>query len=237
MKSDPKAIILLSGGLDSAVNLSLAINKRNIVLNLIFDYGQKAAKYEIKAAKALSKFYTIPYEIIELDWLKNITDTSLVNKSEVIPKVTEKDFTSKNFFFETAKKVWVPNRNGVFINIAAAYAEHLQAKTIIVGFNKEEGVTFPDNSSAFLKAINQSLKYSTLKDVKVESFVRDLNKTEIVTKGLEQALPFKLIYSCYHGKEKMCGECESCQRLIRAIKQVNQEPLTKIMKKNFKRFY
>jgi 7-cyano-7-deazaguanine synthase len=227
MKSKKRSILLISGGLDSSVNLCLGIKKRKIILGITFDYGQKSRVQEIKASKALSKYYQIPHKIIKIDWLKNITPTSLVNKNKKIPKIKKEDFKKKKYFLQTAKQVWVPNRNGVFINIASSFAESLPADTIIVGFNKEEGKTFPDNSKSFLKAVNKSLSYSTLRQVKVESFTEKLNKTQIIEKGIKNLLPFPLIYSCYLGEKKMCGKCESCQRLLRALRNIKKETLLK----------
>jgi 7-cyano-7-deazaguanine synthase len=115
--------------------------------------------------------------------------------------------------------VWVPNRNGVFINLAAAFAESLEASLIITGFNAEEAATFPDNSPQYVEAINEALSFSTQNQVQVFSPTQNLNKTEIVNLGLQLALPWELVWSCYKEGDsagRMCGECESCRRFMRA---------------------
>lgn len=215
-----KSIIVLSGGLDSAVNLSIATEKRNIVCAITFDYGQRAARAEIKAAQKLAKHYKIKHETIKLPWLKQITESALVNKNKNVPKIKKSDFEGNNKdFHQTAKAVWVPNRNGAFINIAAAFAESLKAETLILGFNKEEAATFPDNSKDFIKAINESLKYSTLRKVKVECFTDNMMKNDIIKKAIKTKCPLDYIYSCYMGEKLMCGKCESCSRTIKAAKE------------------
>lgn len=213
------AIILLSGGLDSTVSLAKAMRKIKVKLALTFNYGQKASQKEIRAASLIAKHYKIPHRVIELPWLANITKTSLVNKEKAIPEFNFKENDPQG----SARAVWVPNRNAVFINVGASFAEVLKYKYIICGFNIEEGESFPDNSKEFLRFINKTLDYSTLNKVKVLSFVANLNKEEIAREGFKYKVPFEYLWSCYNGQEKMCGKCESCQRTIRAFKKLRQE--------------
>jgi len=212
-----KSIVLLSAGLDSLTNLAIALKKSQIVLALTFDYGQRSAKQEIKMAHKICKHYKIPHEVIAIPWLKKLTKTALVNRGRKIPNPTEKNLNQYAVSLQNAKAVWVPNRNGVFINIAASYAESLGASEIIVGFNKEEAVTFPDNSEKYLKQVIASLSSSTLSKVRVHSYTLRLNKKDIVKKALEFGAPLQWVWSCYEGRSRMCGECESCKRLQRAL--------------------
>ena len=99
---------------------------------------------------------------------------------------------------------------------------------VIAGFNAEEAVTFPDNSPAFISAANKALSYSTLSRVQVLSPTSDLNKTEIVRLGMEIDAPLDLVWSCYEGGEVMCGVCESCMRLRRALVSAGSE-LSKVL--------
>lgn len=209
-----KSIVLLSGGLDSSVSFLKAKDETEVELILTFDYGQKSANKEIEASRRICKMYKVPHKVVELPWLSEITSTALVNSNKEIPQFDFKDTILR----DTAHLVWVPNRNGVFINMAASFAESLSCDVVVTGFNKEEGETFPDNSSLFIDAINHSLKFSTLRHVKVISFTSDLNKQEIVSLGIKIGAPFSYIWSCYDGRDKMCGRCESCQRTIRAFK-------------------
>ena len=210
-----KSIVLLSGGLDSTVNLAKAAVETEVMLALTFDYGQRAAAKEISAAGQLASYYRIPTRVLELPFLKEITKTALVNLNEEVPDINFDELDTAQAL-ETARQVWVPNRNGLFINIAACFAESLECGLIVTGFNAEEAVTFPDNSPAFISAVNSSLSYSTLNKVKVTSYTQDLDKTDIIKLANDLDVPFDLIWSCYYGEQEMCGHCESCRRLLRA---------------------
>ena len=217
MNFSEKAIVLLSGGLDSSVNFLWALTHYEVARTLTFDYGQKAASKEIKHAGKLSKKMGIKQEVIQLPYLAAWTQTSLVKKKKPLPKLSSEDLRHKTKTRNSAKEVWVPNRNGIFLNIAAALAESLHIQYLVVGFNAEEGATFPDNSLGFVKAVNYSLFYSTLTHVKVVCKTLQMNKSQIIKLGIKLNLPFELLWSCYRGGKKMCGVCESCLRLKRAV--------------------
>ena len=142
-----KSIILLSGGLDSIVALSHCIKTHGIELALTFDYGQKSLEQELVASKKIADYYEIQHKIIKLDWLKDITTTALVSE-EIIP-------TSNLGTQNSAELVWVPNRNSLFLNIAACFADSYKYNYIIYGANKDEGSNFPDNTEAFRAQISK----------------------------------------------------------------------------------
>mgnify|MGYP002624302205 CR=1 FL=1 len=202
-----KAITLLSGGLDSLVSTGLYNDK--IVLALTFDYGQKSAKYEIDASEKICKFYNIEHKIIKLDWLKEITNTALVSEDSLPEGINNPE--------ESAKNVWVPNRNGLFLNIAGAFADSCGYDSIIIGANKEEAATFSDNTIQFIERINSEFEFSTREKPKVIAPLINCNKSDIVRLALENAIPLNLVMSCYAGGEKHCGICESCTRLKNAL--------------------
>lgn len=203
-----KGIILISGGLDSLVSLGLGIKQYGIKLGLTFDYGQKSAEYEIKASKKICNYYKIEHKVINLDWLKSITHTALVSDKE-LPSIINED---------SAKAVWVPNRNGLFLNIAGAIADGENYDYILIGANKEEAQTFPDNSEEFIKNVNAEFEYSTQKHPKVVAPLLNFDKNDIVKLALNNQIPLELVHSCYAGGEKHCGICESCTRLKNALK-------------------
>lgn len=211
-----KGIILLSGGLDSTVSMASLLNSTKFELALTFDYGQKSVKKETTAAYKLACHYGIEHKVIELKWLGEITDTSLVSGDD-IPKIDMRQLDNVAITKASCENVWVPNRNGLFINIAACFADSMGGAAIVIGANKEEGATFTDNSKQFIENINLSLQKSTAADVKVTAPLIDLNKEEIVQKAIELNVPLKYINSCYTNTEKHCGVCESCSRLKRAL--------------------
>jgi len=219
------SIVLLSSGLDSVVNLAEARQKSTVKLALTFDYGQAAARREVENAAAICDYYKLKHRVIRLDWLAEFSESALTRAEKPLPEIGRAGLGSSEITQESARAVWVPNRNGVLINIAAAIAESLEADWIVTGFNAEEAVTFPDNSAAFVEAINRSLSYSTLSKIQVISLTQNLTKPQVVSRGVEMAIPWDLVWSCYRGEEKMCGRCESCQRLLRGIEQAGHPEL------------
>jgi 7-cyano-7-deazaguanine synthase len=111
----------------------------------------------------------------------------------------------------------VPNRNGVFVAVAAAFAEALGAPVVVAGFNAEEAALFPDNSRPFISACNRSLHYSTAARVKLISYTSSANKTEIVERGLRLGVPLEYVYPCYGEGPRPCGRCASCRRTAEAL--------------------
>lgn len=206
-----KSIILLSGGLDSLVSLGISKQEYNISLALTFDYGQKSARQEIEASKTICEYYSIEHKIIKLDWLKNITHTALVSDKNVPTGAELKNPE------QSAKSVWVPNRNGLFLNIAGSFADGDGYDYILIGANKEEGETFPDNTQDFIDRVNSVFKYSTRQQPMVVAPLINCNKNDIVKLALERHVPLELTRSCYQNAEKNCGICESCTRLKRAL--------------------
>jgi 7-cyano-7-deazaguanine synthase len=213
-----KSLILLSGGLDSAANLAFAHYFDTPALALTVDYGQRAVIPEMKAAKKLADYYSVPHQVLDLKWLGALGGSALTSRKLDIPTIATDQLDELKTTEKTAKQVWVPNRNGLLINAAAAIAESMKIQQVVVGFNKEEAATFPDNSSQFLGVVTLSLKYSTSNGVKVACYTDLMVKTEIVqaVTNLPTKFPFDDVWSCYHGGEKMCGECESCKRFFRA---------------------
>lgn len=211
-----KAVILLSGGLDSTVNLYEAKTQSDVVLALTFDYGQRAAPRELERASRIARAAGVEHRALTLPWFSDFTRSSLVDRTRSVPVNADVSIDDFEVSTRSAQSVWVPNRNGILLNIAAGYAEGLGADWIVPGFNAEEAATFADNSQAFLESATQALKYSTRNGVEVMCFTTAMNKSEIVKRGLELNVPFDLIWPCYFDGDAICGQCESCQRFERA---------------------
>lgn len=219
-----KAISVLSGGLDCTVATS--VYAKNYEIHAItFNYGQKAFTQELKAAEKICEKMGFTHTVIELPWLAEISNSSL-NTSEDIPEVDLDDLDDFEKSSETASSVWVPARNTVFTSIAASYAESIGAEIIIVGWDKEEANTFPDNSKEYLEKFNELFEVGSPIDIEIKAPAIDLDKDEIVTLGNEVNAPMELSYSCYKGFEKHCGVCESCMRRKRGFKKAEIEDLT-----------
>ncbi len=206
-----KSVILLSGGLDSLV--TLGYSKRhtdyNVELALTFDYGQKSAEAEIEYSGKAAEYYDIKHKTINLDWLKEITQTALVSEKN-IPE------TGLNTN-ESAALVWVPNRNALFLNIAAAFCDSYGYEYILYGANKEEGETFPDNTELFRASVTEVFKTSTLVHPQVIAPLINYNKDDIVKIAVRDNIPLEYVRSCYNSGDKHCGKCESCRHLKQAL--------------------
>lgn len=214
-----KAISILSGGLDSTVATSVYAEDYDIHA-ITFDYGQKSLNQEIKSSKEICKKMGFMHSIIDLKWLYKISNSALTSDKN-IPTLSEDKLDDLRRCKETAANVWVPGRNIVFTAIGTSFAESIGADIIIVGWDKEEAATFPDNSKEFLESFNKMLKLGSPENIEVKAPAIDLDKYEIVKLGDKIGAPMDLSYSCYTGDEKHCGICESCMRRKRAFKIAN----------------
>lgn len=212
------SISLLSGGLDSIVATKLALRYTSVKLAITFDYGQRARVSEIETARIFCRTNNLEHRVIALPWLKDITKSALIDNKAELPHVKpdELDHNSSS----RAKAVWVPNRNGVFISVGAAIAEAQKIDHIITGFNAEEAKDFPDNSANFVNAMNAALKFSTMNKVTIKSATLSMTKAEIAREFISLKIDPEIFWCCYEGSEKLCGECESCARTIRAFCEI-----------------
>lgn len=214
-----RAVALLSAGLDSSVALALAQEQGwTVALAVTLDYGQRAAERETTQAGKISAHFGIGHRVLHLPWFRDLARAGcLIHRGGKLPYPETEQLSDLEYGKKSAKAVWVPNRNGVFLEITACLAEDIEADAVIVGFNREEAATFSDNSKAYLQALSEALKYSTSNAVTVISPTVDLDKREIVREALRLEFPLPLVWSCYEGDRKMCGSCESCKRLARAL--------------------
>jgi 7-cyano-7-deazaguanine synthase len=212
-----RAVALLSGGLDSVVAASLARERGEIVLAITFDYGQKAAPREAAAARAVARALGARWRRVALPWLRELVPAAVSRGGRSLPRPRPRELDDRALSEARARAVWVPNRNGVFVNVAASYAEGLGADALVAGFNSEEAISFPDNSAEYLRRATAALELSTLSGVRVVSPTAGLVKCEIVREGLRLGSPLERVWSCYEGGRSMCGSCEGCMRLLRAL--------------------
>ncbi len=201
-----KTIVLLSGGLDSALNLALARRYRPPAFGLTFDYGHRAARAEERAAKKICAHYGVDWRLVRLPWFGALLPRRLARKGVPLPSRPS-----------DVEAVWVPNRNGVFVAVGAAFAEALGAEAVVTGFNADEAAYFPDNSAAFVRAANRALHYSTAGKVKLLSYTSSLGKAAIVKRSVRMGVPLRYVYPCYGEGPRPCGRCASCRRAAIAL--------------------
>jgi len=209
----PAAVATLSGGLDSAVACALhrATSGDDLALCLFFDYGQRAVHRERLAAEKLASGWGVSLQCVELPWLERLaarSGSALVGEAPSLPRGTPERPGGE----ASARAVWVPARNAVFVSVAAAFAEAHGAARVVTGFNREEAATFADNSAEFVAASDAFLALGTHNGVQVVSPTLALDKGEIVAEARKLGFRATDFWSCYDGGEEPCGRCESCLR-------------------------
>jgi len=220
-----RAVVLFSGGLDSTACLYWAKKNYDEVIMLVINYRSNEEKVMNRVAEFFSKELNVPFKVIRLDFLEEFSKlrgTTLVGGET--PKVTAEELEDFERAKETAKSVWVPARNVVLISVAASLLDALGGGDIIVGFNAEEGATFPDNTPEFVERMNEMLKYGTMAKVKVVAPLIELDKKGIARLLKELDAKYEYSSSCYmprgltdDEKPIHCGECESCVRRHRGL--------------------
>ena len=207
------ALVLLSGGLDSTVALAMAASRGpRPVAALFADYGQHAARREASAARRIASHYGCVFLRVALPWIARESSSPLIAGKGTPPS------WSRSRLGAAPREVWVENRNGILIAVAALFAAERGCGTVIAGFNREEARAFPDNSEAYLRRTNSALELGLRAPVRAASPTIRLTKREIALSGIELGVPWRLIWSCYRGGRSMCGSCESCLRLRDAVR-------------------
>ena len=209
-----KAIVLLSGGLDSATTLYYAKAKGFKVYGLIFDYGQRHKK-EIKCALKIAKSTRCPYQVVKisLPW----KGSALLDKKIKVPRQRRLDNTD-------IPPTYVAARNVIFLSFAASYAEAVGAQKIFIGANAVDYSGYPDCRPDFFAAFQKVLKKGLKTGVEghtisVETPLVKKTKSEIVQLGLILKVPFHFTWSCYLGGLRPCGVCDSCRLRGRGFAQ------------------
>lgn len=195
-----KAIVLLSGGLDSTTTLYYAKDRGYQCFALIFDYDQRHKK-EIRAAVKVAKRARVPYKIIKisLPW----KGSALLDKKIKVPaRRTLKGIPS----------TYVPARNTIFLSFALSYAEAIGASTIFIGANAIDFSGYPDCRPDFIKAFQEVVRCGTKKcKIKIKTPLINLTKAQIIKLGNRLGAPLEMTWSCYKGGKKPCGVCDSCK--------------------------
>jgi len=216
------AVVLLSGGLDSATTLVSAIKAGYSVSVLSFKYGQVHSR-ELKAARELVKHYNIQrHEIIELD-LRKIGKSALIDTSSAIPENRDLD--------ELATEIpttYVPARNIIMLSCAVAMAESIGAQTVFIGVNTIDYSGYPDCRPDFISAFEHAAELGTKvgvegNKIKIETPLINLTKSEIIKLGQELNVPFELTWTCYKGGPLACGRCDSCKLRLKGFFEAGLE--------------
>ena len=213
-----KAVILLSGGLDSATILYEAKRKGFTPYGLIFEYGQRHHK-EINRAKKIAEYAKCRYRVmkIALPW----QGSSLLDKRLRLPQRGE---TPKGKIPST----YVPARNIIFLSFAVSFAEAIGARAVFIGANAIDYSGYPDCRPEFFEAyqkmLGKGLKASVEgKTIKIHTPLIHKTKAQIIEMGMALKVPYHLTWSCYQGGRKPCGKCDSCLLRKKGFEMLNVE--------------
>ena len=203
-----RAVVLLSGGLDSATTLFYAKKSGYKIFALIFDYGQRHKK-EIKQAKKIAQSCRCDYQVlkIRLPW----KGSALLDGKVSLPSNRPLEKIAKAGIPAT----YVPARNIIFLSFAASYAEAVGAKAVFIGANARDYSGYPDCRPEFFKAFKKTLRKGSKsgvegRTIEIRTPLIDKTKSQIIALGLRLGVPYRLTWSCYKGGKNPCGRCDSC---------------------------
>ena len=217
-----KAVVLLSGGLDSSTVLAMALEKGYEVIALTFNYGQRHAR-ELESAKNVARHYGISEHVVMDLGLGGFVKSSLTDESEAIPQGRTRSEIGSGI-----PSTYVPGRNLVFLSIASSLAESLGASAVFIAANSVDFSGYPDCTPEFIEAFQRTLDVGTKagkegRPVKVMAPVIRLSKGEIVKEAVRLRVPLELTWSCYRGGAKACGRCDSCMLRLQGFAEAGVE--------------
>lgn len=211
----PRAVVSLSGGMDSAVCAALAARDYD-TYGLHFSYGQRTEGRELQSARAIAETLGLrDFLHLKTDLFRRIGGSALTDANIEVPKASANEPIG-----ESIPVTYVPFRNAHFLAAAVSWAEVLDAKTIFIGAVEQDSSGYPDCRPAYYAAFQELIRTGTRDGgIEIATPLIHLRKKEIVALGLELHAPFHLTWSCYSNAEAACGECESCVLRLRAFRE------------------
>ena len=212
-----KAVVLLSGGMDSCVCAAIARERhgtRNIAL-LHAMYGQRTEKRERQAFDAIADFYKVRQRlVVKLDHFRAIGGSALTDSSIEVP-----ENKSPGPGGSTIPVTYVPFRNAHFLSASVSWAEALGAGAIYIGAVAEDSSGYPDCRPEYYRVFQELIQVGTKPETEIELLtpVIGMRKSEIIRRGRELGAPLQLTWSCYQGETAACGKCDSCWLRLRAF--------------------
>ncbi len=215
MKMKNGAVVLLSGGQDSTTSLYWALAMYSNVFALIIDYGQKH-KIEIESAKKIAKMAKVEYQVLALNFFKEIGNSALIGDNESVNEPHSCD--------ENLPSSFVPGRNLIFITVASMIAYKKNYYTVVTGVCETDYSGYPDCRNETIRALNEAVVKGMDRSIVVRTPLMYLNKSETVglaksLQGCLEALEYS--HTCYNGEFPPCMQCPSCVLRAKGFKDAN----------------
>jgi 7-cyano-7-deazaguanine synthase len=214
------AVVLLSGGMDSALCAALAKNDGYEIAALHLNYGQRTEEKELKSFNLLCDYFKIHQRlVVDVSHLSKIGGSSLTDNNIDIPEA--------NLNNHEIPPTYVPFRNANILAIAVSWAEVLEANAIYIGAMEGDSSGYPDCRQSFFDAFQLAINLGTKPktEIKIVTPLMKMTKQDIVSKSIRLGVPLNLTWSCYRNNEKACGKCDSCALRLRGFQLLNIDDL------------
>lgn len=226
-----KAVILVSGGMDSATLLHYAKKKLSVgeIHALSFAYGQKHSRELDMAMWQARAVGAVEHRVVDISFFGEIVrgGSALTDENIKIPDLAEVPMEQR-----MQPPTYVPNRNMVFLSMGAAHAESLGIKHVLYGAQAQDEYGYWDCTSDFVRRLNEALNLNRRNPVKVVAPFVGMSKAEVLKIGLELGVDYSHTWTCYRGGDKPCGSCPSCVEREKAFKEVGENAKAKKGKKS-----
>lgn len=215
MKNVKKAVVILSGGLDSTTCMGFAREAGYEIYPISFDYGQRH-KIELNNARRVAEHYgaAARHRVIQLGFLRDFGGSALTDDKIAVPQAVESG--------DEIPVTYVPGRNLLFLSIATSFAEVTGAEAIYIGVNALDYSGYPDCRPEFIHKVEEVIALATKagvqgKEIRILTPLLELSKAEIIKAGMRMNVPYHLTTSCYNGEEEACGVCDSCRLRLKGF--------------------
>src|SRR5438094_3424454 len=219
MSDTRKAVVLLSGGMDSCVSTAMAGERHdaeNVAL-LHAGYGQRTQRRERRAFEEIAEFYSVRERlVVQLDHFRAIGGSALTDEKIAVP---ENELGAPGPHGSAIPVTYVPFRNAHFLSVAVSWAEAIGAEAIYIGAVAEDSSGYPDCRPEYYKVFQELIRVGTRPETQIEMVTPVINtkKSEIIRRGVQLGAPLHLTWSCYQDEEMACGACDSCLLRLRAF--------------------
>lgn len=221
MKDKGKAVVLLSGGMDSCVSAAIAVDlhgSSNVSL-LHASYGQRTQQRERRCFDEIADFYGIKQRLVaDLDYFRAVGGSALTDPGIPVP---ENKLGTDDGHGSSIPVTYVPFRNAHFLSIGTSWAEAIGATSLYIGAVAEDSSGYPDCRPEYYAAFQELIRVGTRPETQIAIVtpVIQMKKDEIIRRGLVLRAPLHLTWSCYQGEHLACGVCDSCLLRLRAFSQ------------------